>query len=118
MIIDSKARHTDRHYAILPSPAFFLCELVVANPLNGFTTGKGLDLISNLQFLHQTIARRSRNLSTLQKAAVWCWSWCWCWCWSWCWIYSYLCRCWLSTARPDRNESGFPRHAGGASLTH
>jgi CDP-4-dehydro-6-deoxyglucose reductase, E1 len=22
------------------------------------------------------------------------------------------------TARPDRNESGFPRHAGGASLTH
>jgi hypothetical protein len=23
-----------------------------------------------------------------------------------------------TTARPDRNESGFPRHAGGASLTH
>jgi hypothetical protein len=23
-----------------------------------------------------------------------------------------------ATARPDRNESGFPRHAGGASLTH
>jgi inorganic pyrophosphatase len=22
------------------------------------------------------------------------------------------------TARPDRNESGFPRHAGGASLRH
>ena len=22
------------------------------------------------------------------------------------------------TARPDRNELGFPRHAGGASLTH
>jgi hypothetical protein len=22
------------------------------------------------------------------------------------------------TARPDRSESGFPRHAGGASLTH
>ncbi len=25
---------------------------------------------------------------------------------------------WGSTARPDRNESGFPRHAGGASLRH
>jgi len=24
----------------------------------------------------------------------------------------------VATARPDRNESGFPRHAGGASLTH
>jgi Rhodopirellula transposase DDE domain len=24
----------------------------------------------------------------------------------------------LFTARPDRSESGFPRHAGGASLTH
>jgi putative tryptophan/tyrosine transport system substrate-binding protein len=24
----------------------------------------------------------------------------------------------FTTARPDRNESGFPRHAGGASLTH
>jgi K+-sensing histidine kinase KdpD len=23
-----------------------------------------------------------------------------------------------TTARPDRNESGFPRNAGGASLTH
>jgi hypothetical protein len=23
-----------------------------------------------------------------------------------------------ATARPDRSESGFPRHAGGASLTH
>ena len=23
-----------------------------------------------------------------------------------------------ATARPDRNKSGFPRHAGGASLTH
>src|SRR6516162_3414304 len=67
-IIDRKAGHADRHYAILPSPAFFLCEFVVANPLNGFTTGKRLNFISNLQFLHQTIARRSRNLRTLQKA--------------------------------------------------
>jgi hypothetical protein len=68
MITDRKARHADRPYAILPWPAFFLCELVVANPLNGFTTRKRLNFISNLQFLHQAIARRSRNLRTLQKA--------------------------------------------------
>jgi len=66
MIIDRKARHADRHYAILPSPAFFLCEFVIANPPNGFTTGKRLNLISNLQFLHRTIARGSRNLCPLQ----------------------------------------------------
>jgi hypothetical protein len=52
----------ERHYAILPSPAFFLCEFVVANPLNGFTIGKRLNFISNLQFLHRTIAGRCRNL--------------------------------------------------------
>src|SRR5260370_10697984 len=70
MIIDGKTRHVDRHYAILPSPTFFLCEFVVANPLDCFTTGKRLDFISDAQVLHQTIARRSRNLRTLQKAAV------------------------------------------------
>jgi hypothetical protein len=52
LVIDGKTSHTDRHYAILPSPTFFLCELVVANPLNGLTTGKRLNFISNLQFLH------------------------------------------------------------------
>jgi hypothetical protein len=25
---------------------------------------------------------------------------------------------WIATARPDGNESGFPRHTGDASLTH
>jgi hypothetical protein len=52
MIIDRKACYADRHYAILPGPAFFLCEFVIGNPLNGFTTGKGLNFVSNLQFLH------------------------------------------------------------------
>jgi hypothetical protein len=52
MIIDRKTGHADRHYAILPSPAFFLCEFVVANPLNCFTTGKRLDFISDSQVLH------------------------------------------------------------------
>ena len=70
MVIDSKARHVNRHYAILPSPTFLLCEFVVANPLDCFTTGKRLDFISDSQVLHQTIARRSRDLRTLQKAAV------------------------------------------------
>jgi hypothetical protein len=65
MIIDRKARHADRHYAILPSPAFFLCKFVVANPLNSFATRKRLNFISNLQFLYQTITRRSRNLCPL-----------------------------------------------------
>jgi len=59
MIIDRKARHADWHYAILPSPAFLLRESVVANPLNSFTTRKRLNFISDLQFFHQTIARRS-----------------------------------------------------------
>jgi hypothetical protein len=65
MIIDRKARHADRHYAILPDPAFFLCEFGIANPINGFTTGKCLNFISNLQFLHRTIAEWSRNLCPL-----------------------------------------------------
>jgi hypothetical protein len=52
MIIDSKARHADRQYAFLPTPTFFLCEFVVANPLNCFPTGKRLDLISDSQVLH------------------------------------------------------------------
>jgi hypothetical protein len=52
MIIDSKARHVDRHYVILPGPTFFLCEFVVANPLNCFTTRKRLDFISDSQVLH------------------------------------------------------------------
>src|SRR5438105_10358454 len=70
MIIDSKARHVNRHYAILPSPTLLLCEFVVANPLDCFTTGKRLDFISDAQVLHSTIARRSRNFRTLQKAAT------------------------------------------------
>jgi hypothetical protein len=70
MIIDSKGRHVDRHYVILPSPTFFLCEFGVANPLNCFTTRKRLDFISDSQLLHETISQRSRNLRTLQKAAV------------------------------------------------
>src|SRR5262249_30784887 len=44
MIIDSKARHVNRHYAILPSPTFLLCEFVVSNPLDCFTTSKRLGL--------------------------------------------------------------------------
>jgi hypothetical protein len=52
MFIDSKARHTDRHYATLPSPAFCLIEFVVANPPNFFATGKRLDFISDSQVLH------------------------------------------------------------------
>jgi hypothetical protein len=52
MIVDRKTHHADRHYAILPSPAFFLCELVVANPLNCFTAGKRLDFVSDSQLLH------------------------------------------------------------------
>ena len=70
MIIDSEACHADRHYAIVPRPTFFLCELVVANPLNCFATGKRLDFISNSQVLHWTIARWSRNLCAFQKAAT------------------------------------------------
>jgi hypothetical protein len=56
MIVNRKARHTDRHYAIRPSLAFFFCEFVVANPLDGFTARKRMNFISYLQFLHRTIA--------------------------------------------------------------
>src|SRR5262245_26346589 len=49
----------------LPSPAFFLSELVVANPLNCFGAGKRENFISNLQFLHRTIAGKCRNLRSL-----------------------------------------------------
>jgi hypothetical protein len=48
MIIDRKARHADRHYGILLSPAFFFCEFVIANPLNGFRTGKRLNFVPDL----------------------------------------------------------------------
>src|SRR5262249_41615945 len=48
MIIDRKTGHADRHYAILPSPAFFLCEFVVANPLNSFYDRQASEL--HLQF--------------------------------------------------------------------
>src|SRR5712671_3610417 len=66
MIVDRKARDADRHYAIRPSPAFFLCEFAVANPLDGFMAAKRMNFISDLQFLHWTIARGSRYFCPLQ----------------------------------------------------
>src|SRR5712671_2336910 len=66
MIIDRKARSADRHYAIRPSPVIFLCEFAVANPLDGLTAAKCMNFISDLQFLHWTIARGSRYFCPLQ----------------------------------------------------
>src|SRR6266436_2751549 len=69
MIINRRACHADRHYAVVPSPAFFLREFGVADPLDGLTAGKRLNLISNLQFLHWTVTRGSQNLCPLQQTA-------------------------------------------------
>jgi hypothetical protein len=44
-----------------------LCDLVVADPLNCFATGKRLNFVSNSQVLHWTIARRNRNPRAVQK---------------------------------------------------
>src|SRR6266436_8317205 len=67
MLINRKARDADRHYAIRPSPAFFLCEFVVADPLDGHGAGQGPELIPDLQVFDRTLADRSRHARSPQQ---------------------------------------------------
>src|SRR5215467_14179964 len=67
MLINRKARDSDRHYAIRPSPAFFLCEFVVADPLDGHGAGQGQKLIPDLQVLDRTLADRSQHARSPQQ---------------------------------------------------
>src|SRR5258706_8816856 len=67
MLINRKARDADRHYAIRPSPAFFLCEFVVADPLDGHGAGQGQELIPDLQVFDRTLADRSRHACSPQQ---------------------------------------------------